>query len=377
MKTVNLIQGTPEWHDFRQEHYPASEAPAVMKASKWHPKTPEELAMLRLGIKEKEISGWQQRLFQQGHEMESAARPLVEQHILNGDPLSPMIGVDENDYGLKKKLSASLDGITFDGETIFEHKKWSESLAHQVKTGELEDHYRWQLDQQLLVTGAKRVIFVVSDSAEITEFDYDILKDDLALVSEPFEKEGERYRYAAQNFLWMEYFPDEKRFEALIEGWRHYEEVEETLLTEDPELIEAAKSYAALHEAIEEHKARIKELEKLAAPFKEHLIRSAKNADSDCMVAGSVQVKRVERKGSLNIELLKEHLDDEVIEACRNEPNIIWQVVIDKKAAPVDANTISAIKSKTHPTDEDLKTHQDAQPPQSRRALFIPGSLRF
>jgi len=33
MKIVNLIQGTPEWHAHRAQHFNASDAPAMLGAS--------------------------------------------------------------------------------------------------------------------------------------------------------------------------------------------------------------------------------------------------------------------------------------------------------------------------------------------------------
>ena len=32
----------------------------------------------------------------------------------------------------------------------FEHKLWNETLAAQVRAGELDPHYYWQLEQQIL-----------------------------------------------------------------------------------------------------------------------------------------------------------------------------------------------------------------------------------
>jgi len=60
-------------------------------------------------------------------------------------------------------LLASFDGVTLEEDTIWEHKLWNESLAKQVRNGELEAHYYWQLEHQLLVSGAERAIFTCSD----------------------------------------------------------------------------------------------------------------------------------------------------------------------------------------------------------------------
>ena len=86
-------------------------------------------------------------------------RPRQSARTLNsliGDELYPVVGVEG-------KLLASFDGLTMDGETVFEHKLWNEQLATQIEVGELEPAYYWQLEQQLHVSKAKRVIFVCSD----------------------------------------------------------------------------------------------------------------------------------------------------------------------------------------------------------------------
>ncbi|KTC33070.1 Heme peroxidase, partial [Pseudomonas sp. ABAC61] len=65
-------------------------------------------------------------------------------------------------------------------------------VVAQVKSGDLDPHYYWQLEQQLLVSGAERVIFVCSDGT-------------------------------AENFVHMEYRPVPGRAAQLIEGWKQFE----------------------------------------------------------------------------------------------------------------------------------------------------------
>lgn len=181
MKIHNVAQGSAGWHALRAQHFTASEAPAMMGASKYQTRT-DLLTMKKTGITP-EVTQAQQYIFDKGHATEALARPLVE--VMIGEELYPVVGTDGN-------LLASMDGATMLGETLFEHKLWNESLVAQVKAGELDPHYYWQLEQQLLVSGAERVIFVCSDGT-------------------------------AENFVHMEYRPVAGRAAQLVEGWKQFE----------------------------------------------------------------------------------------------------------------------------------------------------------
>lgn len=181
MKIHNVAQGSTEWHALRAQHFTASEAPAMMGASKYQTRT-DLLTLKKTGIAP-DVTPSQQYIFDKGHATEALARPLVEVNI--GEELYPVVGTLGN-------LLASMDGATMLGETLFEHKLWNESLVAQVKAEELEPHYYWQLEQQLLVSGAERVIFVCSDGT-------------------------------AENFVSMEYRPVAGRANQLVEGWKQFE----------------------------------------------------------------------------------------------------------------------------------------------------------
>ena len=181
MKIHNVAQGSAEWHALRSQHFTASEAPAMMGASKYQTRT-DLLTLKKTGIAP-EVTPSQQHIFDKGHATEALARPLVE--VMIGEELYPVVGTEGN-------LLASMDGATMLGETLFEHKLWNESLAAQVRAEDLAPHYYWQLEQQLFVSGAERVIFVCSDGT-------------------------------AENFVSMEYRPVAGRAAQLIEGWKQFE----------------------------------------------------------------------------------------------------------------------------------------------------------
>ncbi|MDQ7965540.1 YqaJ viral recombinase family protein [Pseudomonas plecoglossicida] len=182
MQVHNVQQGTPEWHALRSSYFTASEAPAMMGASKYQTRN-DLLALKKTGIVE-EVTPQQQAIFDRGHATEELARPLVEEML--GEELYPIVGTSGN-------LLASMDGATMLGDTLFEHKLWNQKVVAMIRAGELDPHYYWQLEQQLLVSGAERVIFVCSDGTKT-------------------------------NFEHMEYRPVAGRREQLVAGWAQFEE---------------------------------------------------------------------------------------------------------------------------------------------------------
>ena len=182
MKVHNVQQGTPEWHALRSSYFTASEAPAMMGASKFQTRN-DLLTMKKTGIVP-DVSPQQQAAFDRGHATEEMARPLVEEMI--GEELYPIVGTSGN-------LLASMDGATMLGDVLFEHKLWNEKVVTQIRAGELDPHYYWQLEQQLLVSGAERVIFVCSDGTK-------------------------------DRFAHLEYSPVAGRREQLLAGWAQFEQ---------------------------------------------------------------------------------------------------------------------------------------------------------
>lgn len=178
----NVIQGSDEWHALRDSYKTASEAPAMMGASKLMRRN-ELLHAKKTGL-DKDVHWWVQKfLFDRGHEVEALARPIVERII--GEDLYPVVGT-------RGDLLASMDGLTMLGDTIFEHKLWNPELAEQVRNGDLGPQYYWQLEQQLYVAQAKRAIFVVSDGTE-------------------------------ENMVYYWYEPVRGRAKRLLDGWNQFE----------------------------------------------------------------------------------------------------------------------------------------------------------
>lgn len=166
MQTHNVQQGTEAWRKLRAGYFTASEASAMMGASKFQSRT-DLLRQKKTGYTP-EVDAAKQRIFDAGHAAEAAARPFAEDIL--AQELYPVTCSAEID-GLP--LLASLDGLTMDEDTIWEHKLWNESLAVNISNGHIEPHYYWQLEHQLLVTGASRVLFMAtSENKEAAEYCY-------------------------------------------------------------------------------------------------------------------------------------------------------------------------------------------------------------
>ncbi len=177
----DLIQGSDEWLAFRMNHDGSSEAAAMLGLSNLGTRT--ELLRMKSSGMTKEFSDWvQANILDYGHEVEALARPIVAQKLgIRLFPLTCSLG----------RLSASCDGLTMDGTIGWEHKQWNAALAAAVTRNELPDTHMPQVQQELLVTGAQKWIFTVSDGTP-------------------------------ENMVSMEVLPDTEWFERILAGWEQF-----------------------------------------------------------------------------------------------------------------------------------------------------------
>jgi putative phage-type endonuclease len=184
-RTIHDVQqGTAAWLALRAGFFTASEAPAMMGASKYGSRS-ELLRHKATGVAE-EVNSAKQALFDKGHEAEAAARPLAEAMV--GGDLYPVTATIEVD-GLR--LLASLDGLTMEETIAWETKLWNEQLANHVRSNTLPAHYTVQMDQELLVSGAERCLFSCTDGTP-------------------------------ERFVSCWYQSSQEKFDALIAGWKQF-----------------------------------------------------------------------------------------------------------------------------------------------------------
>lgn len=286
MKTIDLQQGTSAWHEWRARTFGASDCAAMLGISPH--KTRDALLKEKAGIAPAEPNDYLRAIFEAGHAAEATARPLVEKIL--GEPLFSLVA--ESDDGT---LAASFDGITFDGGTIFEHKLLRDSDASRARfaaaqEGKLAPHDMAQVQQQLLVSGAERCFFVVSDGT------------------------GENMAIAVIK-------PDATFADSIREGWaqfaadlKAYREIE----TNEPEWTEAAARYIDLG-------AQIKALEAAQKEERKKLEAFAKASGAAVVKGGGITASRLTRQGNVDYAAIPE-LAGVDLEAYRKPATTFWKI---------------------------------------------------
>mgnify|MGYP003134027955 CR=1 FL=1 len=156
---TDLVQGSKKWLEVRKQHFTASEAAAMLGLSKYT-KRSELLEQKATGVTP-EVTEQQQRLFDKGHEVEELARVIAEAFIQ--EELYPATITNEIE-GLK--LLASMDGLTMMGDRGWECKMWNAEFAEMVKNDIVPDTHWPQLEHQMLVSGAEKILFTITDGTE-------------------------------------------------------------------------------------------------------------------------------------------------------------------------------------------------------------------
>lgn len=161
MKLLHLQQGTQEWINARAKCECASDAPAVLGCSPY--KTRAQLLREKHTGVPADIDIATQKRFDNGHRAEALARPLAEEFV--GAELFPAVCVSDDGTML-----ASMDGLTLDETTGFEHKALNAELRVIFASGTddmdgslLPQMHRVQMEMQFMVTGCQRILFMCSE----------------------------------------------------------------------------------------------------------------------------------------------------------------------------------------------------------------------
>ncbi|HRG71412.1 MAG TPA: YqaJ viral recombinase family protein [Thauera aminoaromatica] len=193
MKIHELTQGSHEWLAHRSNCFNASDAPAMLGVSPYKTRA-QLLRELHTGVSV-DVDIATQKRFENGHRAEALARPMAEQII--GEDLYPVVGSEG-------RLSASFDGLTMDESIAFEHKALNDELraAFRAIAGgagqeALPIYHRAQMEQQLMISGAERVLF----------------------MSSSFDADG---GLLEQHHCW--YYPDDEMRGAILQGWVQFAE---------------------------------------------------------------------------------------------------------------------------------------------------------
>lgn len=141
-RVVNLMQGSAEWHSFRKRHIGASEIASVMGKCPYT--TAYERYLEKAENYERETSSDSMR---KGAEMEPEIRRWFEEQT--GIYLMPQV-IESIEYPW---MSASLDGISLDGDVFVEIKFNNRENHLLAKSGQLVEHHNIQMQTQYKVSG--------------------------------------------------------------------------------------------------------------------------------------------------------------------------------------------------------------------------------
>ena len=152
---IQLAQGSPEWHAYRQSRRNASESAAVLGLSPWV--TPYQLWLVKTGRSETRVTHAMQR----GTDLEPLARAAYEDQT--GLVMQPLV-LEAGGY------SASLDGMTLEGDLVLEIKcplrGTRSDLWQDVQSGQVPAYYAIQVQHQLMVSGADLAHLWVFDGSK-------------------------------------------------------------------------------------------------------------------------------------------------------------------------------------------------------------------
>ncbi len=275
-----LVQGSPEWHEHRAQYRNASETPAVLGASPWV--TPYELWLIKTGRKVVEETA----PMRHGTAMEPLARAAFEEET--GLIMQPQVVV-AGDY------SASLDGITLSGDTIVEikcpFKGQTSELWQTAKAGTVPEHYRLQVQHQLMVSQARRAHLWVYDG-----------KTGINILIEP----------------------DEIAFARIREGWDLFQPYldgdkppplteQDTKTRSDAAWREAAESYRGWKSVIDEASAKADIAKAVLIGLTDHPREAGYGvAVTRFWKAGNIDYKRLPALAGVDLELYRGKAREEV-----------------------------------------------------------------
>ncbi|MBP9905629.1 MAG: YqaJ viral recombinase family protein [Rhodoferax sp.] len=277
---IELAQGSREWLDYRLGMRNASETAAVLGVSPWM--TPYQLWLLKIGRAETKVTA----AMQHGTEMEATARAAYEAET--GNIMQPLV--------LQRgRYSASLDGMTLEGDLIVEIKcpyKGQESeLWKQVKAGHVPDHYAAQVQHQLMVSGARLAHLYVFDGVQ-----------GLLRPIEPIDHAAQRIQDGWDQF---QVYLDTDTPPPLTEA--------DTAVREDADWVTAAEAFANAKRAADlADQAVATARDALVALAKHPKEQGAGVSVTRFWKAGNVDYKRVPELKGVNLEKYRGRLREEV-----------------------------------------------------------------
>lgn len=151
MRIINLAQGSAEWKEWRNRGLGASNAGTLMLPA---PKfmTKFELWGILTGLAERQpFNEYAIAAMKRGTELEPECRRLARSQMGGIKFYDVPPSACHSDY---EYIRASFDDLSLDHTHINEYKCPGKEAHAKALKGEIPEEYKWQMDQQFLVSGA-------------------------------------------------------------------------------------------------------------------------------------------------------------------------------------------------------------------------------
>ncbi len=156
MITKNLVQGSPEWVEFRKNGVGSSDIASIVNAEGSF-QNREEVMLSKLGF-EKPLTDFQKKLFNEGHEWETVVRDRLNEQGFN---FAPCVAVGE------EGMFASLDGADVSKEMLLEVKSCSSKERFAEYCEKIPEHYNAQMQWAMFITGYTKTMFAIVHDGEL------------------------------------------------------------------------------------------------------------------------------------------------------------------------------------------------------------------
>lgn len=275
-KIINLTQGSKEWLEYRKNHRNASEIGAVMNVGFIKP---YELALQKFHNKECFVT----QKMKNGIINEQLGRDYLNKQGYNFKPY--VLEWEQNNA-----YSCSLDGFDIKKNVICEIKN-SLHEKNYIKTNKkISDKYYYQVQQQLMISGASKCIFCVINLNDSFEWEYQTL----------------------------EILPDEKAFNEICKAWDNFYQDYANIELDD-ELIEISERLTLLSFKKEKLENEIKELKQ----------KAINKAGGKELKALNMTIYKVNSKGSYDYKAYCLANNIKPPKEFFKEPSITWAVRVN------------------------------------------------
>lgn len=139
-RKLDVVQGSPEWHEERKNHVCASDAASIMGLNRWCSR--QEILERKLGLIPEVEKTY---LMQRGIELEPIARDCAQEML---DTFFIPRTYESLEYPW---MMASLDGVCIDNKIVIEIKCTNLKNHELAKNGKIPEYYYPQVQHQMAV----------------------------------------------------------------------------------------------------------------------------------------------------------------------------------------------------------------------------------